>query len=747
MTTTTQVFYSGNGSQVQFTFPFDYIDQTHIKVAILNDATGLYDEKAQDDATYGWSLANASTVEFNTAPPAPTGATANIKLYRQTDSDAPYAVFTPGSPIKSVDLNDNFEQSIYVVQEATTSAGDAEDAARIAANAALSAQSDATQAQTDAAQAQADAAQAQADAAQAAADAAVAQAVKAGLTPIYNTPGDDQSGINYLLASYPFDVNAGVTLPDETSTWESNGAIRYNDSLNKIELYEGTQGQWITAAGGAQVASTPPTPATEGDVWYDPADGRAYVYYTDSDSSQWVEMNPSWNGSIADGSVTPAKLDRSYVEGVNVKTFGATGDGVTDDTAAIQAALDYALSQPGRTTVSLANGVYKVTDELFVRTNTFLEDGTIDFIPTADNKTALNIGTRDGSYLVRPAGITNVTVKNLSTRSRITGFNFGHLARGCFINNCRAEMGNGGASDYGNIGFSIEGIKASDVVSGAGTYQNSINGCSAYDCKIGYLLDTAGYGESGWQPEANGNFINSCSAYSCRTSALYLGEGAQENHISLRADTFISQNGDGTTIRVVDVLGSYNVVEVSEEIGARADTQYTAVVRGPWAIYNTISYSTQQVVTAAVLDDTNSTNQGKNVFKGMGRPQALTGGDVSTVTGYISAAASSNQIYNSFIANRRCLLVSAYCRAVSTPASYTRFYFAKNGSVDTVQRLVFSSGDAPGTVKSLKTDPTARGVINPNFIYAEGEPCSISVDQDVSGGNILQYTLIFKYLD
>ena len=43
-------------------------------------------------------------------------------------------------------------------------------------------------------------------------------------------------------------------------------------------------------------------------MWWDSDSGRAYVYYNDTDSSQWVEMNPSWNGSVADGSVTPPKL-------------------------------------------------------------------------------------------------------------------------------------------------------------------------------------------------------------------------------------------------------------------------------------------------------------------------------------------------------------------------------------------------------------------------------------------------------
>ncbi|AGA17894.1 tail fiber protein [Synechococcus phage P60] len=127
MTVITEVYYNGDGTTTNFSFPFDYIDQTHVKVGILNDTTGVYDEKEQDDATYGWSLANSSTVQFNSAPPAPTNAEIpNIKIFRETDSDSAYAVFSPGAPVKAVDLNDNFEQSIYIAQESATVSARAE---------------------------------------------------------------------------------------------------------------------------------------------------------------------------------------------------------------------------------------------------------------------------------------------------------------------------------------------------------------------------------------------------------------------------------------------------------------------------------------------------------------------------------------------------------------------------------------------------------------------------------------------
>ncbi len=72
------------------------------------------------------------------------------------------------------------------------------------------------------------------------------------------------------------------------------------------------------------------------------------------------------------------KATFSMIDGAfaNVKDFGAVGDGTTDDTAAIQAAIDYAqsnVSPPGLTTgatgpgtVYFPQGSYKVTDELLV---------------------------------------------------------------------------------------------------------------------------------------------------------------------------------------------------------------------------------------------------------------------------------------------------------------------------------------------------------------------------------------------
>ena len=99
----TQNSYTGNGSTVLFPFTFQYLDAADVKVKI-NGTT---------QATTTYSLANATTVEMNTAP----ANSAVVLIYRDTDNDTKKATFYPGSAIKAEDLNNDFDQILYTVQE------------------------------------------------------------------------------------------------------------------------------------------------------------------------------------------------------------------------------------------------------------------------------------------------------------------------------------------------------------------------------------------------------------------------------------------------------------------------------------------------------------------------------------------------------------------------------------------------------------------------------------------------------
>jgi hypothetical protein len=117
--------YTGNGSTVLYSFTFPYLEVADIKVSLDGTLTTAY------------TLANATTVQFNTAPANGVA----IRLFRQTNDEALNAQFFPGSAIRSTDLNNNFTQNLYVTQESNRDATQGittADAATATANTALS---------------------------------------------------------------------------------------------------------------------------------------------------------------------------------------------------------------------------------------------------------------------------------------------------------------------------------------------------------------------------------------------------------------------------------------------------------------------------------------------------------------------------------------------------------------------------------------------------------------------------------
>ena len=102
----TQNTYTGNGSTTNFSFTFPYIKNADVKAQIDGVVTTQF------------TLANATTVSFNTAP----ANGANIIIFRDTSNDVKTATFFAGSAIKAEDLNDNFDQVLYTAQEVDNNA-------------------------------------------------------------------------------------------------------------------------------------------------------------------------------------------------------------------------------------------------------------------------------------------------------------------------------------------------------------------------------------------------------------------------------------------------------------------------------------------------------------------------------------------------------------------------------------------------------------------------------------------------
>ena len=104
----TETNYVGNGSTSEFSFTFPYLKQTDIKIRV----------NAEDKLVgVDWDVHTATSIKFKSGKIPANGD--EIKIFRDTDADQLTATFYAGSAIKSEDLNDNFLQNLYGVQEVT----------------------------------------------------------------------------------------------------------------------------------------------------------------------------------------------------------------------------------------------------------------------------------------------------------------------------------------------------------------------------------------------------------------------------------------------------------------------------------------------------------------------------------------------------------------------------------------------------------------------------------------------------
>jgi hypothetical protein len=244
---TTSNTYTGNGSNKLFSITFPYLDTSDIDVYLNGTLQTI---------TTQYTFANATTVEFVAAPA--NGAV--ILLDRSTDDSALQATFFPGSSIKASDLNDDFDQVLYIAQETSNEATTATTTAATAtttANTALS-QSAAAVSTANTASSNASAAVSTANTASTNASNAVttANTASSNATTAVNTANAATSTANTASSNASAAVSTANTASSNASAAVSTANTASSNASAAVSTANAANSTANTASGNASTAVT-----------------------------------------------------------------------------------------------------------------------------------------------------------------------------------------------------------------------------------------------------------------------------------------------------------------------------------------------------------------------------------------------------------------------------------------------------------------------------------------------------------
>ena len=107
MSLTTEKLSNGDGTTAAFTFQFEYLEESDVKVEV----GGVL--KTQDTH---YTFTSLTEITFTSGNIPPSG-TNNVRIFRDTDITELQAEFFAGSAIRAQDLNSDFDQNLFRIQE------------------------------------------------------------------------------------------------------------------------------------------------------------------------------------------------------------------------------------------------------------------------------------------------------------------------------------------------------------------------------------------------------------------------------------------------------------------------------------------------------------------------------------------------------------------------------------------------------------------------------------------------------
>ena len=183
------------------------------------------------------------------------------------------------------------------------------------------------------------------------------------------------------------------------------GALYFNTVSNILFVWDGLN--WLSIyddeiyLGGFAVAPTlnnQGLPLQSGNLYWNTGSNNLWAY----NGTAWIRTNfNETTPFLSTGSTTARTLANRFADVVNVKDFGAVGDGITDDTAAIQSAVNIT------TEVFFPSGTY-IVSHLDIPSDTTLsgEAGPSSIIKRKDNTSF--------GYFIRSVSSKNIGFNNLT---------------------------------------------------------------------------------------------------------------------------------------------------------------------------------------------------------------------------------------------------------------------------------------------------------------------------------------------
>ena len=150
---------------------------------------------------------------------------------------------------------------------------------------------------------------------------------------VYYNDGDSSQWVQTNPSSTAVSSGTSVSTSDTAPTSPNNGDLWLDTTNNDLFVYyeDTDSSQWIEllsgGSGGASVATsdTAPTSPNDGDLWFDTTNSGLFIYYEDSDSSQWIEVVGSQGGSSTAGGTDWKEKTAAYT--------AVAGEGLIVDTS------------------------------------------------------------------------------------------------------------------------------------------------------------------------------------------------------------------------------------------------------------------------------------------------------------------------------------------------------------------------------------------------------------------------------